>query len=101
MTKTVSQAVSAVPTPSQADWEVAEGFRRGKGGKYDREVAAYAQLFAHHAEQARLKERESTKPLREAADAMLYAFAEGVDWTPEKKAAFHNLAIAIRKGEAA
>lgn len=53
-----------------------------------------------HAEQARIEERERGKPLREAADAMLYAFAEGVDWTPEKKTAFHSLAIAIRKGVA-
>lgn len=104
------------PTPQQADREaetaalvilaehgiapdVGELLVFGKA-KWGVPPGALAKVLAHHAQQARLEERERGKPLREAAGAMLYAFAEGVDWTPEKKEAFQNLATAIRKGEA-
>jgi len=51
----------------QADREAAEPFRRGKGGKYDRDQEALAYAFASHADPLR-RALEEVSRLRPAGD---------------------------------
>lgn len=56
------------------DHEEAERFRRGHGGKYDREVGRLAQSFAHHraASEARLLARMVEPDMVEVVADVLY-----------------------------
>ena len=70
---------------TQADRDAAEAFRRGIGGKYDREVSSLAEAFARH----RLAER-----------AAVVAWLRDIDFAHEsQRRAVNQIADAIERGD--